>query len=1211
MKTKRLMSIVLALAMIFTMFGNLTAFAIDVPTEYKFMVNATDKSGSPITGGTFTISYGDAVSAELPFGEENTVSILNQNTATFDLKTPPTGYYFTGRSSVNFTLGDSDLSAFTDAGMTASLSGNTYTIGLEYEQAPLLPPGVGSTTYDISIDPMYNTSGGTITTDKVTAKAGEKIKVSVKLNDGYDCSYVSCSNADDASYIGETLEYTTNDDGTRIYEITMPANNLRVFAYLYAIKYTYHIYFDNDSVNANDLKYQLTVDGIPGEETSFEKNSDNTNEAVITLPYSDKDKTVEFKITGVPYGYEIPEVLTFTCGAEIDFDSAPDNYTSISAQNRYWNISFHLDLAPITELAVMAQGQDEVLPEDSVKYTLTVGETTTEEITMKPTEFFNVESLNVNGKDATIIVTQVPDGYLVPEPISFAFDGNNEAFKNTQYELKAVSVNPETGKATYAILVTLEKKPFESPFTVSAKVNSSTTDKNADTAGVQVNAKDTVKVDVAVDGGAFTNADWELVYNPTMFKYVGTTTNVDTSKCTVTLDSSKTAVLSGKLLANAGVSADDEFADGTAIVTYEFEALAQKKDVTGLFKIESAHANNYEMAGTMDNYAAKTENATVDIVLVKDSTTDEGTTTTPAGTFDAKTVTYNAQYQLGNAFVLAEQFEDATVTYFANEDGSAVDDETTLGEKKFTTTLPKWKNVGTYTYYAKITGAGLATTYVSTTLTITPATLTPSANFDVDPDVTEVKFTPTLEGVLDGSHNGTVTVKYTDKTGVEQTKTLNASDFVYDGETTSVYKGTEVFAVNVPTSGEFTVTLDYTEGTGDNYTGTENEVKVDVDKINAEQEIAQAIEDAITNEFVYDSEAHSVVIDDDEISAITDGTWVQKSIENVNDAEDTEMTVTNVGEDKLIKIVYEDETGYYNDVVVYTVLKVTPANVKITADDNQKVMNDTDPVLTGTVKVVDGDGNEVVGTFNDNGLYGEDNLDVTYEREIGEEVGTYEINASYVPNDNYTVEIEKGTFTITEPTINPDDPDAKVKVEVVDHSAEVDGTPDYTAGKRLILVYTNIDKLFYGYGDSKETAEKMFDVTDAGYKYTKYTYAEDGTVTADNSDTTEYKHVYGIVVDAIDSENTGAALETEYRNKVVFLGNDLSLAPANIVYDGDINLTNEIDVNDYSMTNGIYNNKYARETYIKNILKADINGDKKVDTDDVMNIKTLFETKNK
>ncbi len=90
-----------------------------------------------------------------------------------------------------------------------------------------------------------------------------------------------------------------------------------------------------------------------------------------------------------------------------------------------------------------------------------------------------------------------------------------------------------------------------------------------------------------------------------------------------------------------------------------------------------------------------------------------------------------------------------------------------------------------------------------------------------------------------------------------------------------------------------------------------------------------------------------------------------------------------------------DCTGNYSGEVELT-FTITPAPVTITCTDASKVYGEADPTLGGRVT----------------GIYARDDLGVTYSREDGDDVGEYEIDATYTPNGDYTVTVEKGTFTI-------------------------------------------------------------------------------------------------------------------------------------------------------------------------------------------------------
>ncbi len=97
---------------------------------------------------------------------------------------------------------------------------------------------------------------------------------------------------------------------------------------------------------------------------------------------------------------------------------------------------------------------------------------------------------------------------------------------------------------------------------------------------------------------------------------------------------------------------------------------------------------------------------------------------------------------------------------------------------------------------------------------------------------------------------------------------------------------------------------------------------------------------------------------------------------------------------------------------------ITPRKISVTAISKTKTFGDDDPDLTYTTSnMIDGD-----------------TLDGALQREVGEDVGTYEINIGTLKNDNYEIaEFTKNTFTITERTIY-------VVIQFLDK--EYDGTTD-------------------------------------------------------------------------------------------------------------------------------------------------------------------------
>ncbi|WP_410881348.1 MBG domain-containing protein, partial [Myroides sp. DW712] len=104
-------------------------------------------------------------------------------------------------------------------------------------------------------------------------------------------------------------------------------------------------------------------------------------------------------------------------------------------------------------------------------------------------------------------------------------------------------------------------------------------------------------------------------------------------------------------------------------------------------------------------------------------------------------------------------------------------------------------------------------------------------------------------------------------------------------------------------------------------------------------------------------------------------------------------------------------------------LEITPATVTVTADAKTKVYGDTDPVLTYTVS----------------GLKGTDALTGSLVREVGESVGTYEIQqGSLAASTDYTLVYQEADLTITPATVTVK-ADAQTKVY-----GDTDSTLTYT-----------------------------------------------------------------------------------------------------------------------------------------------------------------------
>ncbi len=203
-------------------------------------------------------------------------------------------------------------------------------------------------------------------------------------------------------------------------------------------------------------------------------------------------------------------------------------------------------------------------------------------------------------------------------------------------------------------------------------------------------------------------------------------------------------------------------------------------------------------------------------------------------------------------------------------------------------------------------------------------------------------------------------------------------------------------SANVKEAGKITVTInEVTKGaTSDpdpNYT-----VAADTEKVFTKadgvailpKEVTVTVDD-ITGEMVYQGSAYEPVV----TVKVSDTTLTK----------DTDYAVTydnniNAGENTAKAIVKPADEGNYTFATVTKTFTINPKAVTITVNDATKTFGQDDPTFTGTVSglVAEGD----LGT-------------VTYGRESGENVGTYDITATYTENTNYDVTVVPGTLTIT------------------------------------------------------------------------------------------------------------------------------------------------------------------------------------------------------
>ncbi len=191
-------------------------------------------------------------------------------------------------------------------------------------------------------------------------------------------------------------------------------------------------------------------------------------------------------------------------------------------------------------------------------------------------------------------------------------------------------------------------------------------------------------------------------------------------------------------------------------------------------------------------------------------------------------------------------------------------------------------------------------------------------------------------------------------------------------------------------------------------------------------------------------------------------------------------------------------------------------------------------------------------------------------------VGTYAIDYTITKAGFHTL---TGTYTVTITT-----PDYAVEVNLED-SAEA----DYVAGKKMVLVYTNVEGVSFDYA-----GVTMYDVSAKGYTY-------NGTA---------YTYVYAVIADAIKGGDLAA-----YEAKVGI--SYTAVAPEYVIaYDAenlnyDLNGSGELNLRDVIAAYGVYNNHESYfTTYMKMVLEADINADKRVDGIDTAAFITAYNNKN-
>ena len=199
-------------------------------------------------------------------------------------------------------------------------------------------------------------------------------------------------------------------------------------------------------------------------------------------------------------------------------------------------------------------------------------------------------------------------------------------------------------------------------------------------------------------------------------------------------------------------------------------------------------------------------------------------------------------------------------------------------------------------------------------------------------------------------------------------------------------------------------------------------------------------------------------------ATVTEGTTISYSVDG-GEWTTKVPSITDVG---TLNVKAKAENKNYKDVTVDYTLKVTRKAVTVTADNKSKLFGETDPELIATVA----------------GTLGDDKVDYTLSRKVGEAAGKYEIT---VKGDklqgNYTVTYVAGTLTITSQSIDPGtDPEKP--------------NPDYTGAK----VNSPSDKVYDG-NEHKwiptvtDKADKKLEAgTDYTVEYSTKNFKDVGTI---------------------------------------------------------------------------------------------------------------------
>ena len=373
----------------------------------------------------------------------------------------------------------------------------------------------------------------------------------------------------------------------------------------------------------------------------------------------------------------------------------------------------------------------------------------------------------------------------------------------------------------------------------------------------------------------------------------------------------------------------------------------------------TAKSSNYTVVGTDEE-----GHSTIGILTVTEYA-DAIVVTTTGGVFTYDGQAHGATVSVSSlpeGYTLETATSNATATDVTSEDVTATCDNLVIRNAENEDVTSK-----------------LRITKVNGTIEITPASLSVTT-----PDATKVYdgTALTAEGTVSGLvNNETVTFvttgSQTDKGESSNTYTLVFANEEGASEDTNAKRSNYSISQNV---GTLTVTA--------------KSITPDDDKTPEKEKTGIAVNDPSNH--VYDGKEHKEVLtvtDTKTDKTLVEGTDYEVSYDTEDFTNVHEITITVTGKGNY--------TGSFTKKYA-----ITPAAVKVTADNKSKTQGESDPTFTATVE----------------GLIGKDTVTYTLSRNSGETVGTYTITASgETTQGNYTVTYATGTLTITKGEEKKDD----------------------------------------------------------------------------------------------------------------------------------------------------------------------------------------------